>query len=145
MEWLRNRPLILEWDDVVCVHAGLHPKWTNLRKVAKPLEEQIRNSEIPFHSNRLAFMTRVRHCNAKGKRPRPSAADLSAFRPWDEFYTGERIVACGHWALRGLVVKDNLRSLDSGCVWGGSLTAWVCEEDRIVSVPAEKAYQRVRR
>ena len=60
--------------------------------------------------------------------------------PWDHFYLGGRIVVCGHWAARGLVVKERLRALDSGCVWGGSLTAWIAEEDRIVSVRARRTY-----
>jgi len=143
MAWLRTRPLVMEWDDVILVHAGLHPRWNNLHKVARSLEERIQKDEIPFHSNKLAFLTRARHCNAKGKRPRPNAKDLSGFRPWDEFYEGAKTVVCGHWAMRGLVVKDRLRSLDSGCVWGGSLSAWICEEDRVISVPAEAAHRKI--
>ena len=46
----------------------------------------------------------------------------------------------GHWARAGLYVRPQLRGLDSGCVWGGKLTAWIAEEDRIVQVPAARAY-----
>lgn len=145
MDWLRHRPLVMEWDDLVLVHAGIHPRWDDLRAVAGRLEDKIARSEIPFHSNKLAFLTRVRNCNAKGKRPKPNAESLDGFSPWDEFYTGERTVVCGHWAERGLVVKDRLRAIDSGCVWGGRLSAWICEEDRIASVPAQQAYRAIRR
>ena len=29
----------------------------------------------------------------------------------------------GHWSALGLVVRDDLLALDSGCIWGRSLTA----------------------
>jgi hypothetical protein len=38
-------------------------------------------------------------------------------------------VVFGHWSALGLVLRPNLIGLDSGCVWGGKLTA-VCLDDR---------------
>jgi bis(5'-nucleosyl)-tetraphosphatase (symmetrical) len=38
-------------------------------------------------------------------------------------------VVCGHWARLGLRVRDDLLAIDTGCVWGGRLTA-VRLEDR---------------
>ena len=32
-------------------------------------------------------------------------------------------IAFGHWSTLGLVVRDDLLSIDTGCVWGGQLTA----------------------
>ena len=46
----------------------------------------------------------------------------------------------GHWARKGLVHRTWVRGLDTGCVWGGRLTAWIAEDDRLVSVPARRAY-----
>ena len=46
----------------------------------------------------------------------------------------------GHWAQRGLVAERGVRGLDTGCVWGGRLTAWIAEEDRLVHQKAAKAY-----
>jgi len=45
--------------------------------------------------------------------------------------------------VRGLVATEHLRGLDTGCVWGRELTAWVAEEDRIVRVPARRAWASV--
>jgi bis(5'-nucleosyl)-tetraphosphatase (symmetrical) len=38
-------------------------------------------------------------------------------------------VVFGHWSALGLVLRPNLVGLDSGCVWGGKLSA-VCLDDR---------------
>ena len=142
LRWLRSMPLVVEWDDLVLVHAGLHPSWKDYGAVARPLEASIRAGEIPWSSSELAFLTRVRRCNARGDRPKEDDGD-EGFEAWDTFYAGERIVVCGHWAARGLVVGERLRALDSGCVWGGRLSAWIAEEDRVVSVPARKAYSSI--
>jgi bis(5'-nucleosyl)-tetraphosphatase (symmetrical) len=139
--WLRQRPLVAEWDDVVLVHAGLHPRWKNPRKIAAPLERRIGRGKVPWSDPDLAFLTRVRTCDERG-RPGNGEASGPAFRPWFDFYRGKRTVVWGHWAARGLVTAPRLRGLDSGCVWGGALSAWIADEDRIVSVPARRAYVR---
>jgi bis(5'-nucleosyl)-tetraphosphatase (symmetrical) len=139
LQWLRERPLLIEWPELVLVHAGLSPLWSDYAAIARPLEASIRTGRIPWQSDELGFMTRVRLCDAQGQRSNELEAN-DRFRPWDEFYRGERIVVCGHWASRGLVQSERLRALDSGCVWGGRLSAWIAEEDRIVSVPARKSY-----
>ncbi|NNE44359.1 MAG: hypothetical protein HKN12_09130 [Gemmatimonadetes bacterium] len=139
--WLRTRPLIAEWEDRVLVHAGLHPEWSDLAAVARPLEAAIAGGRVPWMDADLSLVTRVRHCDADGRLPRNDEEPGPGFAPWDEHYRGVRPVVCGHWAARGVVVTDRVLSLDSGCVWGGRLTAWVEAEDRLVSVPARHVYQ----
>jgi bis(5'-nucleosyl)-tetraphosphatase (symmetrical) len=56
--------------------------------------------------------------------------------PWDSLYTGDTLVVHGHWAQRGYYRGRRTMGLDSGCVYGGKLTAWCQEEDRIVEIPA---------
>ena len=56
------------------------------------------------------------------------------YRPWDDFYRGDKRVVFGHWARRGLVVQKHCIGLDTGCVYGGQLSAWIAEEDRVVQV-----------
>ena len=58
------------------------------------------------------------------------------YRPWDAFYEGDPLVVHGHWAQRGLHRGGAVLGLDSACAWGGPLTAWCAEEDRLVQVPA---------
>jgi bis(5'-nucleosyl)-tetraphosphatase (symmetrical) len=140
LSWLRRRPLIRTWDDIVLVHAGLRPEWDDPERIARPLEARIAAGELPLDDPDLRFLTNARHVTADGEQVETDDPTVADSAPWDHFYLGDRIVVCGHWAARGLVVKERLRALDSGCVWGGSLTAWIAEEDRVVSVRARRTY-----
>ncbi|MFT4711385.1 MAG: hypothetical protein ACI8Q9_002527, partial [Planctomycetota bacterium] len=66
------------------------------------------------------------------------------WRPWYEFYHreshGNRRVIYGHWAQFGLSEKPQSLGLDTGCVWGGELTAWIPEEERFVKVKARERW-----
>jgi len=63
---------------------------------------------------------------------------------WWRVYTGGPVVF-GHDARQGLVQrKRNGRrwviGIDTGCVYGGHLTGWVQDEDRLIQIPARRAY-----
>jgi bis(5'-nucleosyl)-tetraphosphatase (symmetrical) len=140
LDWLLHRPLIRTWDDVVLVHAGLRPQWDDPERIARPLEARIAAGDLPVDDPDLHLLTNVRHLSAEGELVETDDSTVTDSAPWDHFYLGGRIVVCGHGAARGLVVKERLRALDSGCVWGGRLTAWIAEEDRVVSVPARRVW-----
>jgi bis(5'-nucleosyl)-tetraphosphatase (symmetrical) len=40
-----------------------------------------------------------------------------------ELKSAEVRVVCGHWSTLGLKRRPDLLALDTGCVWGGALTA----------------------
>ncbi|MGE3173399.1 MAG: metallophosphoesterase [Planctomycetota bacterium] len=122
--WLRPQPIVRVFDDVVMVHAGLHPRWT---------EDDLQT--VGASEERRHYAVNVRYCDEAGARP-PSdwPPPGPPFRPWDDFYRGRRRVVFGHWARRGLVVRPQCVGLDSGCVYGGKLSAWIAEEDRVVQV-----------
>ena len=61
--------------------------------------------------------------------------------PWYEAYTGEKTVVFGHWARNEPLIHPKAIGLDTGCVYGGRLTALILPEQRLISVPAEKTYQ----
>ena len=111
-DWLRARPLFREVAGVTVVHAGLHP------------------SGDPALTSRAMALTLRRW---------PDERDEDPF--WWQVYTGDRRVVFGHDARRGLVRVERdgrplLVGLDTGCVYGGALSGWLVEDDRIVQVPA---------
>ena len=62
--------------------------------------------------------------------------------PWYEAYEGRRLVVFGHWARHEPVIRENVIGLDTGCVYGGALSALILPERRVISVRARRAYCR---
>ena len=120
------------------VHAGIHPKWSDLEAIAEHLAALRRTTDWASNEE-LAFATRVRCCDATGRRVRHTGSPAGCppgFAAWDTHYGGDAFIVHGHWAARGFDRGARAMNLDSGCVYGGALTAWCGEEDRIVWVPS---------
>ena len=60
--------------------------------------------------------------------------------PWYEVYDGEKIVLFGHWPGSPPRRGPRAIGLDTGCVYGYDLTAYLIESDEFVSVKARRAY-----
>lgn len=82
-------------------------------------------------------MTRLRFCSAAGVmdfklKESGKAEPGSGLMPWFDVpgrRSADHTVVFGHWSALGLTLRPHLIGLDSGCVWGGQLTA-VCLDDR---------------
>lgn len=144
LDLLRALPLFVflpsrgDGPDAWLVHGGLHPDWTDLHAVKAQVDARPHNDDW-LNSNEVDFATRVRCCDARGVRSRYDREPQHCpppYAPWDELYTGDTLVVHGHWARRGYYRGPKSLGLDSGCVYGGPLTAWCQDEDRIVQVAA---------
>jgi len=76
-----------------------------------------------------------------------SVEDLTEIRqlstqglPWYEAYQEPKLIVFGHWVRREPLIRPNAVCLDTGCVYGGKLSAFLLPEKKILSVPAKKAY-----
>jgi len=87
--------------------------------------------------------TRMRFCTADGrmefreKRGREHAP--AGFRPWfahDGRRSAHALAVCGHWSTLDLELAPNVLMLDSGCLWGGTLTGVRLGDRRIYQVPS---------
>lgn len=135
------------------VHAGLVPEWTPrgaaklAREVEALLREDARTLFDAMYGNkpnrwdpalrgmdRLRFVinvfTRMRYVALDGtvdlKQKGAPGEQAEGFVPW--FDAPERAsrdvrVVCGHWSTLGLLRRKDVLALDTGCVWGGALTA----------------------
>jgi bis(5'-nucleosyl)-tetraphosphatase (symmetrical) len=161
VDWLRQRQMMHAEGGWAMVHAGLLPQWT-VPKAAALGEEVQRALRGPdyraFLSNmygskpdewsdalagwdRLRVivnaMTRLRFCTAQGKMDFKAKGTTPppGYAPWFEFRHDTEAIVCGHWSALGLELSDKLAALDSGCVWGGKLTALRLEDRALFEVP----------
>lgn len=135
------------------VHAGLPPQWdiataigcaaeVSAALAADPAaffdamygDKPDRWSDDLDHLGRLRFtvncLTRLRFLSADGrlllKYKGPLDGAPAGAKPWfrvpGRLSAGDRIVF-GHWSALGYCESDGVVSLDTGCVWGGALTA----------------------
>ena len=75
-------------------------------------------------------LTRMRFCDANGRMDHESkegaASAPAGYMPWFEVpgrRTADITVAFGHWSMLGWLGRSDVLSLDTGCVWGGCLSA----------------------
>jgi bis(5'-nucleosyl)-tetraphosphatase (symmetrical) len=86
-------------------------------------------------------MTRLRVCDDSGAmvlafKGEPGEAS-DEWMPWFDMprrRSRDHVVVCGHWSALGLVVRKDLLVLDSGCVWGRSLTAVRLDDRQVFEV-----------
>ncbi len=86
-------------------------------------------------------LTRMRICTEKGEMEFDFKAEQEhipqGYRPWFDV-TGraswKATVIFGHWSALGLMVKENAIALDTGCLWGGPLTAIRLEDREVIQV-----------
>src|SRR5687768_14061533 len=153
--WLRLRPMVHVEDEYAMVHAGLLPQWSIERarelgdEVARVLagpqyRDFLRNmygarpdrwNEGLAGWDRLRIivnaMTRMRFCD-RGGRIDLQGKGTDPGRGYQRWFEArvpdERTLLFGHWSQLGLVVRPKLAGLDSGCVWGGALSALRLED-----------------
>lgn len=160
--WLRHRPMAIEINDGLLVHAGVFANWdkTKTRQLAQEIETELRrdnwqnllrnmygntptlwNDQLQGIERQRCIinaLTRMRFCHADGSMDFELKEGTSKapehLRPWFDLsnrQTQNCTIIFGHWSTLGLVLRDDLISLDTGCVWGGQLTA-VRLSDRLV-------------
>ena len=86
-------------------------------------------------------LTRLRFCTADGDMEFDTKEGPgnppTGYLPWFDVparKTSDVTVVFGHWSTLGLIQRPRLLGIDSGCVWGGKLTAVCLEDRRLVQV-----------
>lgn len=153
------------------VHAGLAPKWTTqlAEKHAREVETRLHGDQYqrllknmygdkPEWSPRLTgpdreraiinICTRMRYCSPRGRigfeEKGPPGTQQPGLYPWYEVpgrVERDLKIVCGHWSTLGLLIGHGVHAIDTGAVWGGTLTALQLDSDelRIVQVPGRDA------
>lgn len=161
LTWLRHRPMAVQAQGWLMVHAGVLPAWdvTQTLTLAGELQTVLRgpdwldflhhlygNQPDRWRDDLTGFdrlrvivnaLTRLRFCTADGVMEFDTKDSANAapagFVPWFEApgrRTAGTPVAFGHWSTLGHVDRADVLPLDTGCVWGGCLTAARLLDDR---------------
>ena len=90
-------------------------------------------------------MTRMRFCTPDGvmefRIKGPPEKAPPGHLPWYAVpgrRSATHTLVCGHWSALGFRQSDALLALDSGCLWGGSLTAVRLEDRRVFQLPCSR-------
>lgn len=86
-------------------------------------------------------MTRMRFCTPDGVMEFHTKGEVvngpAGHLPWFEVpgrCSAGAVLVTGHWSALGLKLLPNLLALDSGCLWGGHLTALRLEDRQVFQV-----------
>lgn len=89
-------------------------------------------------------MTRMRICTPEGALDFDFKGELQdiprGYLPWFDVPTRRSVdaqIICGHWSALGLQQRANIHALDTGCLWGGKLTAMCLETKAITQVESD--------
>jgi hypothetical protein len=111
--FLNRLPFVIDLGAHVVVHAGLRPN-------------------VKLYSQTTGDLTRLRTLGPN--------RESSEGTPWYYLYDGEKTVLFGHWPAPEPRRGKKAIGLDTGCVYGYNLTAYIIETGEFVSVPAQRAY-----
>jgi hypothetical protein len=108
-------PFTIDLDTHLVVHAGLRPN-------------------VELYSQTSGDMTRLRTLGPDRESEEGT--------PWYHVYYGDKTVLFGHWPSPEPRRGKKAIGLDTGCVYGYNLTAYIIEEDEFVNVTAKTAYDK---
>lgn len=112
-EYLRSLPYTIDLGSHLVVHAGVRPG-------------------VPISDQMASDLTEIR---TMGGDP----SQRKGVR-WFDVYRGPKTVLFGHWPAKKPRRAPYAIGLDTGCVYGRSLTAFIIETGEFVSVPARQKY-----
>ncbi|MEO8314334.1 MAG: symmetrical bis(5'-nucleosyl)-tetraphosphatase [Pseudomonadota bacterium] len=173
LDWLIEQPLLIDDPQQrdLMVHAGIVPAWTRGEAIKcaleashamradpprffasmygnKPDRWQDAHTADERHRFTINVLTRLRYCRADGTidlKMKDAPGKTGPWQPWFEHprHLADRRLICGHWSTLGLLRRPDLLALDTGCVWGGALTAVNLDdpETRPVQVPCKACQQ----
>jgi len=113
VSFFNRMPFMIDLGTHLVVHAGVRPN-------------------VELISQTTSDMTSIRTLGAD-----PESDEGT---PWYHVYHGEKIILFGHWPAPEPRRGRNAIGLDTGCVYGYNLTAYIIEDDEFVNVKAKKAY-----
>ena len=163
LDYLLERPLIIEYEEALLVHAGIPPQWSkkDALKNSRLVENNLQSGNVEDFLSKMygdnpnnwnqnlsnedqsrytinAFM-RMRFCKENGELEFDHKLNTDkgppGYRAW--FFhtrkTYDQKIFFGHWSTLKDVNIKNIYPLDHGCVWGEMLSAYNLTNEELVS------------
>lgn len=111
--FFNRMPFWIDLETHLVVHAGLRPN-------------------VELYSQTTGDLTRLRTLGPDRESDEGT--------PWYHVYHGDKIVLFGHWPAPEPRRGRKAIGLDTGCVYGYNLTAYIIESDEFVTVKAKRKY-----
>jgi serine/threonine protein phosphatase 1 len=111
LAWIRSLPVAISFEDALVVHGGVDPR--------KPLVD-----------HDVDDLLEMRSLSSGYERPF-----------WWERHDGPRTVFFGHTPIERPILRETAVGLDTGCVYGGSLTAYSWSDDAVVELEADRTVE----
>jgi bis(5'-nucleosyl)-tetraphosphatase (symmetrical) len=163
IDWLRQRPVLIQYNDNIFIHAGIHPNFNIEDALAynNLIQEKLSSNDADkflynYYQTRLfdpqgcesseekvrfalAAFTLLRTCNNSGLINIDFTGILNdvpyGFNPWFTTRNDHNFkIFFGHWAALGPYRYKNYYCLDSGCGWGKPLSALRLEDYQLFQV-----------
>lgn len=104
--------------NAIIVHAGFLPK-------------------PAWYKQAIDTITQIQIIDANGN---PAKQNNPEDATWADYWSGVPFVVYGHNARPKVFRRPGSIGIDTGCVYGGHLTAYILEDQSIIQVPAKKKY-----
>ncbi len=167
LDWLRQQPLMCHNERHILVHAGVWPEWhtAQAQQRADEVSAALRRHPEQYFAHmygnlpdadyaadeaeRLRFatnaFTRMRALTADGRLDFDFKSTLSelpdTLHPWFRAPNRQPLaqqVVFGHWSALGLHRENHTAGIDTGALWGGSLTALNLDSGEVFQVASRQ-------
>lgn len=166
-DWLRSKPLIYKHQDILLVHAGIYPLWSEKAAIEyanevssilkseaykQLLANMYGNMPNKWDNNlssweryrfiinactRMRYLTLDNCCDFEHSMP-PKDSPTNLC-PWYDQANYSSTIIFGHWAsLQAMQIKPKIIAIDGGYVWGGKLVAWDVENKSKIEVKSSR-------
>ena len=148
----KNKPSQLNKYDQVTLEELTTDDWKYLEAMPKFLYDAQIDTVIvhggflpnkPWQTQGSDLITNIQVIDKKGKAAKRSDAPDAA--PWADSWGGSPFVVYGHTPRPRVLERKGSIGIDTGCVYGGYLTAYIIEDKSFVQVVAHKAYAHSKR
>lgn len=133
--YIHDMPTYIELDDVIAIHAGLKPGIS----ISNQTKDDLMYLRYTDSDRKFISLKKI---NKLGK-------EATGAKFWTEFWTGPKSVVYGHnvHSYEDPLIEEvapgvTCYGLDTGCCFGGRLTALIWETREIVQVQAKRAYYK---